>query len=91
MARPKHYKIIDEVDDVNKCVRVMATDTVYGIKSGEQWVVLGELHHGRKFGQHTKYKQLFVSNRKQCQNQCDRLNDVFDTDQYRVVEVMSTD
>ena len=91
MSRPRHYRIIDEVDADNKSVRVMTTDTVYGIKAGDQWVVLGELHHGRKYGQHTKYKQLFVSNRKQCQNQCDRLNDVFDTDLYRVVEVPSTE
>ena len=60
--------------------------TMYGVKKEDYWVALG-----KRFDKYTKYQQLFTTSRKVAQNQADRLNDVFNTDLYRVVEIYTDD
>ena len=91
MARPFHYNLIDEAELLNKTVRVVGTDVLYGIKKGDEWIVIHEKHNRGGGTIINKYKQLVCSTRKMAQNQADRLNDVFDTDEYRVCSMFSDD
>ena len=88
MARPHLYKTLGTAPDGHRQVRALGHHTIYGIKNGDNWVVIGKQIVGQNY---TKYSQLFTTSKKVAQNHCDRLNDVFNTDEYRVVEIYTDD
>ena len=89
MARPYKYKLLDTVRTPDgRDVNVLGEQTMYGVKRDDYWVAIGKKFMDQSY---TKYQQLFTTSRKVAQNHCDRLNDVFDTDIYRVVEIYTDD
>ena len=89
MARPFKYVKLDSTSTPDhRDIMVLGDTRMYGIKKQEYWVALGKKQTIQKY---TKYQQLFTTSRKVAQNQCDRLNDIFNTDEYRVVELSTFD
>lgn len=86
MSRPYHYKTVHHLTDPDgKEYSTLGAPVFYAIRYQDQLITLQETY-GMK-ATFRKYKPLYGSNRKVLENQCDRLNDIYDTDQYEVVEV----
>ena len=67
----------------------LGSDAMYGVKSGAQWVTICKedifrLSTGQAY---RKYTRLFFATRKSAQAQCDKLNRIYNTNQYEVVKI----
>jgi hypothetical protein len=67
----------------------LGSDHMYGVKHGDQWVTICKedvfkLTTGQAY---RKYTRLFYATRKPAQSQADKLNRMFNTDEYVVVKI----
>ena len=87
MARPYKYKLLEKMPGLDGVENMALGELImYGVKKDDYWVAIG-----KRFDNYTKYQQLFTTSRKVAQNQADRLNDVFNTTEYRVVQIYTDD
>lgn len=92
MARPTAYTRIARILESGKeCETVvLGQQQMWGIKHGEYWVTLcKEDTYGLKNwkGNGLKYTRLFYSTLQVAQTQADKLNRLFNTDEYIVAEI----
>ena len=91
MPRPHHYTRLHNTlrtGDMSETI-ALGSDTMYGVKCGAQWVTMCKedifkLNNGQTY---RKYTRLFFATRKTAQSHCDKLNRMFNTDEYQVAEI----
>ncbi len=91
MPRPNHYtRLHNTLLPGDSCETLaLGADAMYGVKCGELWVTVCKedvfrLNTGQAY---RKYQRLFFATRKSAQAQCDKLNRIFNTNQYEVAKV----
>ena len=91
MPRPQHYtRLHNTLKSGDMCETLaLGSDHMYGIKYNEQWVTICKEDTFRlcKGQSYRKYTRLFFATRKSAQTQCDNLNNMFKTNQYKVTKV----
>lgn len=88
MSRPITYERIHHTTNGEDEHMTLGHTVFYCVKYRDKIVALGQKIANRKWGG-IKYRPLFGTSRKTLQNHCDRFNDVFNSTEYRVVEVRS--
>ena len=85
MARAKEYVRLESTDEFGGLVKTtIAIDRMYGIKHRDKWIgkiTYDVVSHNRK------YHKMFYGNKSSAQTQCNRLNKMFNSIEYRVVEL----
>ena len=91
MPRPHHYtRLHNTMLPGDSCETLaLGSDAMYGVKSGAQWVTICKedifrLQRGQAY---RKYQRLFFATRRSAQTQCDNLNKMFNTDEYKVAKI----
>tara|TARA_B100001245_G_C22613202_1_gene302943 strand:+ start:154 stop:426 length:273 start_codon:yes stop_codon:yes gene_type:complete len=85
MPRFKEYVRLESTDEFGGLVKTtIAINTMYGIKHRDKWV--GKIHYD-VVNRNRRYHKMFYGNKVSAQTQCDKLNDMFDSIEYRVVEL----
>jgi len=90
MSRPYEYETLDRYDEPvgGKYKLTVGQTRMYGIKyrnaKDDYWV--GKVIQC-EFTNYRKYKKLFFGNKTSAQTQCDKLNELYNCIEYRVVEV----
>lgn len=90
MSRPFHYKKLDTLQEGDKEHQVLGHPVFYAIRCRGCLVTLGQTNHLMK-KVYTKYRPIYGATRKTIQNHCDRLNDIFKTQDYEVVTIRAED
>jgi len=90
MSRPYEYTVLDTTSDQigGKDRATVGVEKMYGIKyrnsEGDWWVgktIVDVLSNTRK------YQKMFFANKRSAITQCDKLNELYNAAEYRVVEV----
>ena len=93
MPRPHKYQRLDCVLETGKDLETVALGhaVMYGVKKGTNWVTVCKEDTfgitGVPPSNQRKYTRLFYATRKPAQSQANRLNRIFNTDQYVVAEI----
>ena len=86
MARPFEWTILDTVVDATGKERVtLGVDTMYAIKNGDNWVINST--KDPTMMTERRYIRMMYANRASAQTQCDKLNDLYDCIEYKVVRI----
>ena len=91
MPRPEHYtRLHNTLKSGDMCETIaLGSNTMYGVKNGDQWVTvckedIFKLNKGQTY---RKYTRLFFATKRSAQSHCDKLNKMFNTDEYVVAEI----
>tara|TARA_Y100000004_G_scaffold148939_1_gene170671 strand:+ start:441 stop:716 length:276 start_codon:yes stop_codon:yes gene_type:complete len=91
MPRPYHYtRLHNTMTAGDTCETVaLGHDHMYGVKCGDKWVTICKEDTFRlTTGQaYRKYTRLFYATRKPAQSQADKLNRIFNTNEYQVAKI----
>jgi|LULO01.1.fsa_nt_gb hypothetical protein len=86
MARPYKYKVLNQDMSGYLENHIIGIEKMYGIKHGEDWVVIATTDTLAQIRQR-KYYRPFLATRVVVQKKADELNKRFSTNEYKVVEI----
>jgi len=91
MARPFIYKHLNRTilpGDHRETI-ALGYNTMYGVKKGDQWVTICK-EDAYKIDPKTayrKYTRLFFASKSVAQNHCNKLNRIFNTQDYQIEQI----
>lgn len=91
MPRPFVYKKLDSIFKSGDHMETHALgyNTMWGVKKGEDWITLcrEDIMAFDNKKAYRKYARLFFVTKATAQTQCDKLNKLFNTTEYRVESI----
>tara|TARA_R100000734_G_C3277177_1_gene71716 strand:- start:192 stop:467 length:276 start_codon:yes stop_codon:yes gene_type:complete len=91
VPRPEHYtRLHNTMLPGDSCETLaLGCDAMYGVKNGDKWVTICKedifrLNTGQAY---RKYQRLFFATKRSAQSHCDKLNRIFNTNEYEVAKI----